>query len=81
MSFYNADCMELLKETPDKYYELAIVDPPYGIGVGGTVGGGSHLVKVGGERLSRQKVIGGLMIVNLLNKNTFKNYSEFQKIR
>jgi len=31
-TLYNCDCMELLKETPDKYYELAIVDPPYGIG-------------------------------------------------
>lgn len=24
--------MELLKQTPDKYYELCICDPPYGIG-------------------------------------------------
>ena len=31
-SFYNGDCMDLLKQTPDKYYELGIVDPPYGIG-------------------------------------------------
>lgn len=29
----NEDCMELLKRTPDKFYELAIVDPPYGIGI------------------------------------------------
>ena len=29
---YNGDCMDLLKQTPDKYYDLAIVDPPYGIG-------------------------------------------------
>jgi site-specific DNA-methyltransferase (adenine-specific) len=28
----NMDCMELLKQTPDKYYNLSIVDPPYGIG-------------------------------------------------
>lgn len=26
------DCMELMRETPDKAYDLAIVDPPYGIG-------------------------------------------------
>jgi site-specific DNA-methyltransferase (adenine-specific) len=26
------DCMELLRDTPDKAYDLAIVDPPYGIG-------------------------------------------------
>lgn len=26
------DCMEFMKTVPDKYYELAIVDPPYGLG-------------------------------------------------
>ena len=31
ISIYNCDCMELLKQTPDNYYDLAIVDPPYGI--------------------------------------------------
>ena len=30
--FYNMDCMEGMKEFPDKYFDLAIVDPPYGIG-------------------------------------------------
>jgi site-specific DNA-methyltransferase (adenine-specific) len=30
--FYNMDCMQGMKEFPDKYFELAIVDPPYGIG-------------------------------------------------
>ena len=29
---YNMDCMEGMKEFPDNYFELAIVDPPYGIG-------------------------------------------------
>lgn len=29
---YNMDCMEGMKEFPDKYFELAICDPPYGIG-------------------------------------------------
>lgn len=29
--FYNLDCMEGMKQIPDKYFELAIVDPPYGI--------------------------------------------------
>lgn len=27
------DCMELMKECPDNHFELAIVDPPYGIDV------------------------------------------------
>ena len=30
--FYNMDCMEGMKGFPDKYFDLAIVDPPYGIG-------------------------------------------------
>lgn len=32
---YHMDCMEAMKQIPDKYFELAIVDPPYGIGAGG----------------------------------------------
>lgn len=28
----NIDCMEYMKTLPDKYFDLAIVDPPYGIG-------------------------------------------------
>jgi site-specific DNA-methyltransferase (adenine-specific) len=33
----NSDCMEGLKWFPDKFFELAIVDPPYGIGRDGSV--------------------------------------------
>lgn len=29
------DNMEFMKNKPDKYYDLAIVDPPYGIGIDG----------------------------------------------
>ena len=29
ISIYNCDCMELLRQTPDNYYSLALVDPPY----------------------------------------------------
>lgn len=32
--YYNMDCMEGMKRFPDKYFDLAIVDPPYGIDVG-----------------------------------------------
>lgn len=30
--YYNEDCMQGMKRYPDKYFDLAIVDPPYGIG-------------------------------------------------
>jgi site-specific DNA-methyltransferase (adenine-specific) len=29
------DCMDLMREYPDKHFDLAIVDPPYGIGEDG----------------------------------------------
>lgn len=28
---YNMDCMEYMKGIPDKFFDLAVVDPPYGI--------------------------------------------------
>ena len=30
---YNMDCMEYMKDIPDKFFDLAVVDPPYGINV------------------------------------------------
>lgn len=32
---YNGDCMDFMKQCSDKFFELAIVDPPYGIGFDG----------------------------------------------
>lgn len=29
--YYNMDCMELMAKYPNKHFDLAIVDPPYGI--------------------------------------------------
>ena len=29
---YLMDCMDFMRQYPDKYFDLAIVDPPYGIG-------------------------------------------------
>ena len=38
--FYNADCMDAMRQFPDGFFDLAIVDPPYGLGITGTPGGG-----------------------------------------
>ena len=35
LNLYNCDCMELMGKYPDNYFDLAIVDPPYG---GGGIG-------------------------------------------
>lgn len=29
---FNMDCMDGMKQCPDKYFDLAVVDPPYGGG-------------------------------------------------
>lgn len=33
---FQADCMKMLPQVPDKYYQLCICDPPYGIGEDGS---------------------------------------------
>ena len=40
--FINDDCMNVMKEYPDKFFDLAIVDPPYG--------GGRHKTNNTGKR-------------------------------
>ena len=37
-NLYNCDCMIGMKEFPDKYFELAICDPPYGIKINMNMG-------------------------------------------
>lgn len=42
---FNLDCMEGMKRYPDKYFDLAVVDPPYGIEKG--FNGTSRIQKYG----------------------------------
>jgi site-specific DNA-methyltransferase (adenine-specific) len=35
LKIINADCMDIMKDYEDNYFDLAIVDPPYGIGISG----------------------------------------------
>lgn len=39
---YNMDCLEGMKQFPDGYFDLAVVDPPYG--------GGGYAFRGGTER-------------------------------
>ena len=48
--FYNMDCMIGMREFPNKYFDLAIVDPPYG---GVTQGGYMSNKMVGGVAKNR----------------------------
>ena len=49
---YNIDCMEYMKTLPDKAFDLAVVDPPYGDGNGGDGSkrfGGMFAASISGE--------------------------------
>lgn len=47
---YNIDNMQYMAKFPDKYFELAVVDPPYGINAGNTtMGSGKHKFTKGKE--------------------------------
>jgi len=39
---FNIDCVEAMKQFPDNYFDLAIVDPPYGIGASKGTWGSSN---------------------------------------
>lgn len=42
---YNLDCMEAMREFPDKFFDLAVVDPPYGGGFSEAGGNGGWFTK------------------------------------
>ena len=53
ITFENRDCMEAMAAFENKYFDLAIVDPPYGDGKGGSgakrFGGKTRSTRTGGN--------------------------------
>lgn len=52
--FFNEDCMTGMARYPDKYFDLAIVDPPYGIGIGHKRKADKSISIVGGGKAIRR---------------------------
>jgi site-specific DNA-methyltransferase (adenine-specific) len=52
---FNIDCIEGMKQYPDKYFDLAVCDPPYGIGLVKTEAGNWGIRKENNENHSKQK--------------------------
>lgn len=50
---FNKDCMIGMAEYPDKYFDLAVVDPPYGIGFDGEVSSMTISPNMNNERKKR----------------------------
>ncbi len=64
---HNIDCMEFMKGIPDKFFELAIVDPPYGIGASKDLRGGTRH----GKALAKSKSYGKKMWDNSSPENEY----------
>ena len=45
VNFFNIDCVSFMKSKPDKCYDLAIIDIPYGLGDKLTRNGGRISIK------------------------------------
>lgn len=66
---FNMDCMEYMKNIPDKFFDLAIVDPPYGINAPKMARGVGYS---GGVYTKRKRLNGGAGKL----KNRFLNNSD-----
>lgn len=49
----NGDCMDVMRQYPDKYFYLAVVDPPYGSGGAYVSGHGSAGGSTDTNRITR----------------------------
>ncbi len=61
INLYNEDCMPAMEKMKDNQYDLAIIDPPYGIKIGGKSGGKTErdkpFGKGGFERAGKNKKV------------------------
>ena len=80
IKLYNCDCMELMAKTPDKYYDLAIVDPPYFKGVANGRFYGCKISKSGVKRLSSKSEVWDKNIPEQLYYNELIRISKNQII-
>ena len=72
---YNMDCMQGMKEFPDGFFDLAIVDPPYGIGIDG-----QKKRVCGNPKHNRKESISEKAGTRLFPRpNTSANWNAFQK--
>ena len=86
----NDDCMEIMKTLPDKHFELAIVDPPYGIGISSNPVRQAHTKKDWDDSTPKQTYFSELMRVskdqiiwggNYFNLPATQNYIVWDKVQ
>jgi site-specific DNA-methyltransferase (adenine-specific) len=74
-----ADCMDVMKDIPDKFFELAIVDPPYGINVGTPLQRESNNKTVGIKGACLPKVYRGFDDSRIPDEKYFKEIIRITK--
>lgn len=62
IEFYNRDCLDAMREYPDKAFDLAIVDPPYG----------------GHDAINKKDNVSGYQSAKRRNYRTFENVAPGQ---
>lgn len=77
ITLYNADCMDLLRKMPDKSFDLAIVDCPYGIGESGAKNHSRSKIAVAKD----YKAFAGNDILPPPLWSIFKNYYVYRKTK
>lgn len=73
---YNYDRMEFLSKFPDKFFDLVIDDPPYGIGEDGSKNNSRNKIAIASHMLLIQE-----MTLTHLRKNISKSLLGFQRIK
>ena len=75
--FYNMDCVEAMKRFPDGFFDLAIVDPPYGDGNSGI--GGGYAVRRMVQPIQNGGTGSGTGSTDTRNWNRFAGGTTFRK--
>lgn len=87
---YNEDCLQAMKQIPDKYFELAIVDPPYGINISSNPIRQKHKKKKWDEKIPNEEYFDELFRVsknqiiwggNYFNMPATQNYIIWNKLQ
>lgn len=76
INFHNMDCMDFMRDIPDEFYDLAIVDVNYGIKEDGRKTKGRTFRKDGSARLSIDKRTGRKALI--YNNYDSKNWDDTQ---
>lgn len=71
-AFVCADCMDLMARYPDGYFDIAIVDPPYGINIGNATMGAGGGVAPHKNRSAKNKLGGGTEPLEALNHSAIQ---------